>query len=80
MYNDSSVLLPLRLLAVRSSIRSHVLFHESNVVVLCKLPVFLQVRALVFRHALDKIVNELVGDERVSEVHLCYVWLQTRIH
>ena len=53
----------------------HKLFHKRDIIIFGHLAILLQIRSAVFRHALDKVVNELVWDERVSEVQLCHVWL-----
>ena len=54
---------------------AHVSLHVSDVVKLGHVPVLLHIRALVFGHRLDEVLDDLVGDEGVAEVEFCDVWL-----
>ena len=53
----------------------HHFLHEANVVILRKVPVFEQVRTFMGWHSLNKMVDNFVGDERVSKIELRDVWL-----
>lgn len=51
------------------------LVHEAHVVIFSQLPLFMEIGALVLRHRLDEVFDQLVWNQRVAEIKLCYVWL-----
>lgn len=54
----------------------HHLLHEANVVVLGKVPVLEKIGTVMRRHSLNKMVDNLVRNERVPKVELRDIWLQ----
>jgi hypothetical protein len=53
----------------------HHFLHEGDVVVSRQVAVLQQVRAIVLGHALDKILDKIVGDKRVPKVEFRDIWL-----
>lgn len=39
------------------------------------MPIFLEIRPAMFRHALDQIIDEFLRYERVAEIQLSHIWL-----
>ena len=48
----------------------HVVLHEPDIIVFGQLAISLQIRPFVCWHALHQIFNQLVGNQRVTEVKL----------
>ena len=55
---------------------AHVPLHVGDVVEFGNIAIFLHVWALVLGHGGKKVVDDLVRDERMSEVELCDIWLE----
>ena len=53
----------------------HHLLHKANIVVLGKVPVLEKIGTLMWRHALNEMVDNLVRNERVPKVKLRDIWL-----
>ena len=58
--------------------------HKPHIIEFRQMPVFLQVRALVGRHAGQEVFDEVVRDEGMSEVEfgdvgLCFVLARCRV-
>lgn len=53
----------------------HHLLHKANVVVLAKVSVLEKIGAVMWRHGLNEMVDNLVRNERVSKIKLRDVWL-----
>lgn len=56
----------------------HHFLHEANVVILCQVSVLQEVRAVVLRHRLDKMLNNFVWNERVSKIKFRDIGLQKK--
>jgi hypothetical protein len=57
---------------------SHFL-HEANVVVLGQIPVLEEIGAIMCRHRLNQVLNNLVWNKRVSEIQFCDIGLQEEL-
>lgn len=54
---------------------AHVPLHIGDVVKLRNVAVFLHIWALMFGHGGEQVFNDFVGDEGMSEVEFCDIWL-----
>ena len=82
----SSCLLALVIITVLATVNlavvaatTHVALHVSDVVVFRNVAVFLHIRALVRRHMRDKILDDFVWHEGMSEIELGDVFLVTSL-
>lgn len=58
-----------------AAIGTHVPLHVGDVVKLGYVAVFLHVWAFVLGHSGEEILNDFVGDKRMSQIELCDIWL-----
>jgi hypothetical protein len=57
----------------------HHLLHKSDIVVFGDVPVFQKIWPLVLGHRVEKVLDEFVGDKRMSEIQLCDVGLRYNV-
>lgn len=53
----------------------HHFLHEADIVILCKISVFQQVRAFVLWHSLNKMFDDFIWDQRMSKIQFCDIGL-----
>ena len=51
------------------------LIHERYIIVRRQIPIFLKSRTFVRWHGPKQLLNNLVGNERVTEINLSDIWL-----
>jgi hypothetical protein len=69
------ILSAVDLAVVNALFAAHVSLHVCDVVELCDVAVFLHVGTFVLGHRGDEVFDDFIGDERVTEIEFCDVWL-----